>query len=100
MNTAVVNIKIDPETKKAAQDVANRMGVTLSGLIKSYLREVVKTKKTILSASPEPSPYFIRMLKKAEAEIKRGEVVSFASGGDAIAYLDNMIGNEKGSKKN
>jgi len=97
MNTAVVNVKIDPETKKAARDVAERMGVSLSSLIKSYLREVVKTKKTVLSASPEPSAYFVKMLKKAEEEVKKGDVVSFDNTKDAIAYLDDMIENEKDS---
>ena len=89
MNTAVVNIKIDPETKKAAQDVAEKMGVSLSSLIKSYLREVVKTKKTMLSATEEPSPYFIKMLKKAEEDIKTGRVSPvFDNAKDAIAWLD------------
>ena len=63
MNTAIVNIKIDPKTKEEVQEIASKMGASLSSLIRSYLREVVKTRTATLSAREEPSSYFVKMLK-------------------------------------
>lgn len=100
MNTAVVNIKIDPSTKKDAQAVARKMGVSLSALIKSYLKEVAKTKTVTLSAREEPSPYFVKMLKKAEEEVKKGDVITFDNAEAAIAYLNDTIEDDKKRKKN
>ena len=51
MNTAVVNIKVDPKVKKQAKKVALELGFSLSALINAYLRQLIKTKtaKSIIS---------------------------------------------------
>ena len=100
MNTAVVNIKVNPLVKKQAQKVAEELGLSLSSLINAFLRQLVKTKTVTFSAtSEEPTEYLLRALKESKEDIKTGRVVSFDNAGKAIAYLDKMIVNEQKTKK-
>lgn len=90
MNTAVINIKVEPKTKKLAQKIAEDMGISLSGLIHGLLKQVIRTREVTLSANEEPSEYLIQSLKEAEREIKEGWISpSFDNVEDAIAWLDH-----------
>lgn len=90
MNTAVINIKVNSQTKKEAQAVAQEIGVSLSGLINGFLRHLIRTRTATFSATEEPSEYLIQSLKEAEDEIKMGWVSpSFDNAEDSIAWLDN-----------
>ena len=91
MNTAVINIKTEPETKKLAQQVASEIGVSLSSLINAYLKELARTKKVEFNAREEPSAYLIRTIKKAEENYKRGNTSpAFSNAKDAIKYLKDQ----------
>jgi len=71
MNTAAINVKIDADVKKQAQQVAEE----------------------------EPSNYFIQALKESQENIKAGRVIQFSTLKDELQYLDKMIVNEKNSKR-
>ena len=77
MNKVVVNIKVDPETKKAAQALANDLGLTLSSLVNAQLRQLVNRRQLVLDA-PYPnrpiSPKLEAELDQVYKEIERGEV--------------------------
>lgn len=88
MNTAVINIKTQPEVKAQAQRVARGLGLSLSALINAFLKQFVKTKKVTFSLGEEPSPYLIKILKKADKDIKAGKVSpAFDDVEDAIKWL-------------
>ena len=72
MNTAVINIKTEPQVKKKAQVVAEEMGISLSSLINGFLRHLIKTKTVTFTAREEPSPWLIQALKESKEDIKRG----------------------------
>lgn len=98
MNTAVINLKIDVKTKKEAQKIAEELGVSLSSIIKSQLRQLVRTKKAILSTEEEPTEWMLNALKESREDIKAGRVVSFDNAKDAIKYFKKLEVNE--DKKN
>ena len=101
MNTAVVNVKVNPEVKKKAQKVAEELGFTLSSLINGYLKQLIISKTVHFNLEEKPNEYFIKSMKESVADVKAGRVISFKSGDDAIAYLDGMIAeDERKSKKN
>ena len=101
MNTAVVNVKVDPRVKKEAQRLAENLGLSLSGLINAYLKQIIRTKTVSFSASAEePSEYLIKSLKESKEDIKAGRVVSFDDPDKTLAFLDKMITNEKKLQKN
>lgn len=88
MNTAVINIKTQPEVKLKAQEIARQIGVSLSALINAYLKKLVRTKKVEFDLEEEPSPYLVKMLRRAEKDIKAGRVSpAFDDVEDAIKWL-------------
>lgn len=100
MNTAIVNVKVDPVVKRKAQKVAGEMGLSLSALVNGFLKHLIKTKTVTFSASEEPTPYLLRALKESKEDVKAGRVVSFQNPKDALTYLDTMITNEQKGGKN
>lgn len=89
MNTAVINIKTEPEVKAQAQAIARQIGVSLSSLINAYLRQFIRTKKVEFDLGEEPTPYLIKILKKADKDIKAGRVSpAFDDPEDAIEWLN------------
>ena|SRR3989344_1834146 len=88
MNTAVVNVKVDPQVKKEAQKVAKDLGISLSGVINGFLRQMVRTKTVHFSLTEEPSDYLISALKESREDIKRGRVSpAFENAADAVSWL-------------
>lgn len=77
MNKVVVNIKTDPETKEAAQALASRLGLTLSGLINVQLKQLINRRQLVLDVpfpSQPVSPKLERELDQVYQEVKDGQV--------------------------
>jgi addiction module RelB/DinJ family antitoxin len=100
MNTTSLHIKIEPGIKAQAQKTAEELGLSLSAVTKALLKQFIRTKRLSVGGSeiPEiPNAYLRKSLKQSEEDIKAGRVLSFASGKDALAYLDKEIADEKRS---
>lgn len=92
MNTAVIITKTEPKVKKQAQAIAKELGMSLSTLINTYLRQVVRTKKVELDLGEEPSPYLVKILKQAEKNIKEGKgSPAFDNVDDALDWLHKKV---------
>ena|SRR5579884_2096664 len=91
MNTAVINVKTTPETKKKAHQVAEELGFSLSSLVNAFLKQLIKTKSVSFSASDEePTEYLIQALKESQEDVEKGRVSpAFDNAKDARAWLDN-----------
>lgn len=96
MNSVIVSLKVDPQTKKQAMQTAEGLGMPLSVVIKAFLKQFIRTKTINFSArEEEPTPYFIKSLKKSEEDVKAGRVTSFKSVKEALEYLDAEIKRDK-----
>lgn len=95
MNSAVINIKVKPEVKKAAQKRAEELGMSLSAVINGFLNHMIKTKTVVFSTSEEPTQYLLDALKESREDIKSGKVVSFKSLDEEMDYLDKLIADDK-----
>ena len=93
MNTAVVNVKVNPKIKKQAQKVAEDLGLSLSSVVNAYLRQLIKTRRVEFSdVRLELTPWAKRMLRESEKDVKAGRVSpSFKNAKDAIAWLNDPI---------
>ncbi|OGK16293.1 hypothetical protein A2690_02825 [Candidatus Roizmanbacteria bacterium RIFCSPHIGHO2_01_FULL_39_12b] len=91
MKTAVINLKIDSELKKDVQKIAEDLGFSLSAIISSQLKQLVKTRTFTVDAKPlKPTPYLKKILREAEEDEKKGFVSpTFDNVDDAIAWLDD-----------
>lgn len=88
MNTAVINVKINPKVKTQAQQVLEELGLSLSGVINAFLKQLVRTKSVSFTASEEPTEYLLRTLGESQADVKAGRVSpSFTSAKGAISWL-------------
>ncbi len=86
--TTVISVKLDKQVKDSAQEVAKSMGLTLSALINSYLRQVSVTRRVQLYAPEVATPKMEKLLAEIEADIKRGDTVGpFNS---AQEFLDKL----------
>ena len=93
MNTAVINIKTEPEVKAKAQEIARQIGVSLSSLLNAYLKQFIKTKSITFSAREEeiPNARTLKVLKKAEENYKKGDTSpAFKTGEEAVAWLEKQ----------
>jgi len=100
MNTTSLHIKLEPDIKEQAQKTAEELGLSLSAVTKALLKQFIRTKQLSIGAreSPEiPNESLKQSLKQSEEDIKAGRIRSFASGKDALAYLDKEIADEKRS---
>jgi len=93
MNTAGtgVFIRMNPDIKEKAQEVADELGFSLSTLIKAYVKQLIKTKRIDFSLEEKPSQYLIDSIKRAERDIKEGNVSpAFKTGKEAVEWLEKQ----------
>ena len=92
MNTAVINIKTQPEVKAQAQKVARDLGLSLSALINAFLKQFVKTKKVTFSVDDEiPNEHTLAIMKQAEENRKQGKGSPiFDNAEDSIKWLEKQ----------
>ena len=89
MNT-VLNVKVDPHVKSLAQKTARDLGVPLSIVVNTYLKEFVHTKELYISSKTyRMTPYLEKIIEKAEKDFVTGKNLSpaFDDVEDAIRYL-------------
>lgn len=88
MNTAIINIRVEPKLKTEAQKVSEDLGFTLSTLIKAFLKETVRTRAISFNIPEVPSAWMIKHLKASREDIKAGRVSpTFFSVEEAVKYL-------------
>jgi len=89
MNTAIINIKTDAEVKKEAQKVASDLGLTLSGAINGFLKQLIRNKTILLTIDESsPSEYLLSSIRESKKEKRDGDYYSFKNTKDAIKFLD------------
>ena len=69
---ALLNVKIDQETKVAAQKLAREMGLSLSAVVNGNLKHFVNERHIYFEAPLVPNKKTRRLLDAAEKDIKAG----------------------------
>lgn len=93
MNQATINLKIDQKIKTEAQKLASEMGLSLSGVINLCLRRFINDKEVSVNLKEEkPSARLIKVIKKAEEDIKSGNVYKADNIDDFIDQLKISVG--------
>ncbi len=100
MNTAVINIKVNPVLKTQAQEIAKELGFSLSSLLNACLKQIVRSRAVSFTAPELPTDYMLKSLQKSKKNIKAGKVVSFKHNDEALDYLDKLIKNDKQANRN
>jgi len=88
----VISIKTDQEVKKNAQKLAKELGLSLSDVLNSSLRNFVKTREVYFSAMPRMTLELERILGGIEEDVKETENLSksLSSSAEVNSYLNNL----------
>ncbi len=88
----ILNVKIDKNLKKAAQDTAEELGIPLTTAINAFLKQFVREKEIVISGPRlKPTPYLEKILRESEEEYARGEIGAGPFIGDElIEYLKKL----------
>ncbi|HVQ43546.1 MAG TPA: hypothetical protein VMT30_01095 [Candidatus Saccharimonadia bacterium] len=91
MNTVLLSIKIDSETKEQLKSFAAELGVSSTALVNMVVKQAIRDRRVVLSAPLEPTPYLEKIMREANADIKAGRnmVGPFSSAEDMIASLES-----------
>jgi len=89
MDTSLL-IKTKKSLKIEAQKVAEEMGIPLTTVINSFLKQFVREKEITLSANNYvPTTYLAKLIKDARAEHKTGKSLGpFSSAKEMIKSLE------------
>lgn len=91
MNNAIINVKVDTQTKEEAQKVAQEMGLSLSSVIKVKLREFIRDKSLHVEVPEIPNEKTkeaIRLARKQRVEGKASPVFDTAE--ESLKYLEEQ----------
>lgn len=90
MNSTVINIKTDIKVKKEAQKIASDLGLSLSGAINGFLKQLIRNKAVLFTLNEDiPSEYLLSSIKESKNERRSGHFHSFKSNQAALNFLDN-----------
>jgi addiction module RelB/DinJ family antitoxin len=88
METAIINIKTNPKIKKEAQKVASDLGLTLSGAINGFLKQLIRDKAFLLTINEDsPSEYLLESIEESQKERKNKTYYTFKNNKEAIDFL-------------
>lgn len=93
MSYAVITTKIDPQTKKEAQETAEALGMPLSVIIKAFLKHFIKTRTVTFSDRGDeyPSAYLRSVIRKAEENYRKGNYSPvFKTGKETVEWLEKQ----------
>lgn len=71
-----INIRTDKDLKDKAQEIADELGLTLTDIINSSLRNLIRTREVFFSAVPKMTPELERILGPIEKDIREGKNIS------------------------
>ena len=88
----VINLKTDWEVKKNAQELAKKMGLSLSAIINAYLRQFIRSRELYFSMTPTMTANLEKLLGQAETDIKTGHNLSpeISSPNELNKYLNSL----------
>ena len=91
MNT-VIHVKANREIKENAQKLAKELGLSLSDIINSSLRNFIRTREVYFSHTLRMTPELEELLDRVEDDLKKRRNLSprFKTAKQAIDYLDKI----------
>lgn len=72
MNSVLLTIKTDINTKQELKDFAAELGVSTTAVVNMLVKQVLRDRRIVLSTTLEPTPYLEKIMRKAEKDYKAG----------------------------
>lgn len=72
MKTTRIHIKADPRVKEEAQLIIDEMGLTLSGVINAFLKQLIRTRQVNLAVDDKKmTDYLEKVIAESRKDINR-----------------------------
>lgn len=71
IKTTTIHIKIDERVKEEVQFIVDEMGLTVSGVINAFLRQLIRTREINFTAKNKMTPYFEKIIKESRSDVNR-----------------------------
>ena len=83
----ILNIKTKKDLKEKAQSLAGELGVPLTTVVNSYLRQFVRERKLVLEMEPRISDRLMEKWHKISLETNKNVSKKFTKAADLVTYL-------------
>ncbi|HVF69060.1 MAG TPA: type II toxin-antitoxin system RelB/DinJ family antitoxin [Xanthomonadales bacterium] len=85
------SIKVQSELKEKVQLIAEKFGLSLSAIVDSYFKQIIKTKQITFHPDEKLNKKTLLDIKKAMNDYKLGKASpTFDNAEDAIAWLEKQ----------
>jgi len=88
---AVINLKTDPELKKVATQVANRLGVSVSAVLNNELRRFATEQSVVFEAPEVPNEQTVKHLVASKKQIEKGDYHQFNDPKKSLEFLTDEL---------
>lgn len=88
---AVINLKTDPELKKRAAEVANRLGISISAVLNNELRRFSIEQSVVFDVPENPNASTSKILAESKKDIDSGDYYKFKDNDDALEFLTKQL---------
>ena len=78
MTKTVLNVKTDVDVKRRAQKLAKEMGIPLSVIVNTSLRQFVNDRRFVAQAPLVPNKRLIKIIEQAEKDWAEGNTKAFS----------------------
>ncbi len=92
MNSVLLSIKTDAQTKRGLKDFAAELGVSSTALVNLVVRQALRDRRVVLTTHLEPTPYLESIMREAEADYRADRNITHTKGSrQALAHLDSLM---------
>ena len=87
----VINLKTDPELKKKATQVANKLGVSVSAVLNNELRRFTAEQSVIFEVAEVPNKQTSKQLTTSKKQIENGDYHHFSDNKKSLKFLADEL---------
>lgn len=88
---AVINLKTDPKLKKAANEVASKLGVSISAVLNNELRRFATEQSVVFEVPEVPNELTAKKLNTSKKQIEKGDYHRFEDNTKSLEFLANEL---------
>ena len=86
-NYAIINLKTDPNLKKQASVVANKLGISISAILNNELRRFATEQSVVFDIPEVPNIKTAKQLATSKKQIDAGDYYKFKNNLKSIDFL-------------
>lgn len=92
MNTVLLSIKTDEQTKKAIKEFATELGVSTTAFVNMVVKQAVRERRVVLDIEPRPTPYLEKIMKEADIDYAADADITHTKNPiEALSHLDRLM---------